>query len=249
MPFRRNIAHGALTLVTIGLLVFLGVAPSTLPLRENVAKVFSYALFGVRRISWQSDAAEYDRERIGLLQEIASREEYKRENALLREALHFKNDFSVSPMPAAVIGFLREGREEYLLLNRGVIDGVRQGDVVVSQNRVFVGMIASVASRVSHVLLVTSPSRSTDVSLAGTAIRAIAKGNNDRELIIDLVPQQTELKVGDLLVASPRSTGLALPILVGEVREVKQAENEIFKFVRAIHLFDPSDDEVIILSP
>ncbi len=235
--------------VTLGLLVFLGAASFTRPLREHVLDGFSYMLRGLSRLSWHTDSAAFEHERVRLLQEIASRDEFRRENELLREALRLKSEGVAHPTPATVIGFLREGREEYLLLNRGSTDGVTLGDAVVSRDQVFVGTIASVAPRTSHVSLVTSPSRSTDVSLAGTTIHAIAKGNNNRELVIDLVPQRSDLRVGDLLVASPRSSGLSRPILIGEIREVKETENEVFKFVRAVHLFDPSDDEVIILLP
>lgn len=249
MPNRSYFFKVVLVMVTIGLLVFLGVASLFRPLREHVLDGFSYIVRGLGRLSRQTDSAAFEHERVRLLQEIASREELGRENELLRLALLLKSEGARHPTPAAVIGFLREGREEYLLLNRGAADGVAVGDVVVSRDQIFVGTITSVAPRKSHVSLVTSPSRSTDVSLAGTTIRAIAKGNNNRELIIDLVPQQSDLRVGDLLVASPRSSGFSRSILVGEIREVKQAENEVFKFVRAVHLFDPSDDEVIIFEP
>lgn len=238
-----------LVIVTLGLLVFLGAAALVRPWRERLLEGFSYMLRGAGQLSWHADATSLEHQRIQLLAEIASREEFKRENELLRQALTLKNEGALRVTPATVVGFLHEGRDEYLLLNRGIDDGIAAGDVVVSRDQIFVGTIADITPRTAHVSLVTSASRSTDVSLAGTTLRAIARGNNDRELIIDLVPQQSDLKVGDLLVASSRVTGLTLPLLIAEVREVKQAENEVFKFVRAVHLFDPADDEVIILRP
>ena len=83
--------------------------------------------------------------------------------------------------------------------------------------------------------------------IAGADLRAIARGANSRELIIELVPQEADIRPGDLLVATPRATGGRRGILVGEVRAVREAEHEVFKTVRAVHLFDPAADDVLVL--
>lgn len=248
MGFRSNITKVALAFALIAVFVAFGTASFSRAARSWMLGGFS-SVFRIVSFSVRTNQAAHESERTRLLVEVASREEFKRENELLREALRLKQEGAPKTIPASVIGVLHEGRDELLLLNRGSRDAVHIDDVVVSRDGVLVGIVVSTSESRSHVVLVTSPSRSTDVSHAGTELHAIAKGNNHRELIIDLVPQQSDLKAGDLLVASTHTTGLDAPLLVAEVREVKQAENEVFKFVRAVHLFDPADAEVIVLAP
>ncbi|MBI4132906.1 MAG: rod shape-determining protein MreC [Candidatus Sungbacteria bacterium] len=198
-------------------------------------------------------------ERVRLLAELAHREGILRENEVLRQALSLEEQGESGVIPASAVGFFREGRDEFLLLNRGARDGIGGGDVVVSRSGVLVGSVIEAGPRFSKVALLTSPTRSIDVLLAGgelrpvpqqgsgTGLRAIARGNNNRELVIDLVPQDADIKVGDLVVASPRATGGRRSLLIGEIREVRSAEHEVFKAIRAVHLFDPREEDVVVL--
>ena len=186
-------------------------------------------------------------ERAKLLTEIAKRDGLIRENELLRETLSLRQRGEPGAIPATAIAFFREGRDEFLLLNLGTGEGVGRGDIVLNRAGVLAGEVIEVGPRFSKVLLLTSASRSADVLIGGGDIRAIARGNNNREFVIDLVPQDAALGVGDLIVASPGATGGRRSILVGEIREVRPAEHEVFKAIRAVHLFDPRDADVIIL--
>lgn len=186
-------------------------------------------------------------ERIGLLAEIARREDDRRENEILREALAFRKEGETGVAAAKSVGFFREGRDEFLLLDRGTSDGISVGDLVIDKHRVLGGTVVGVSPRSSRVILLSSASRSTDVFIQGANLRAIARGANSRELIIDLVPQDAEVKVGDLARASSRSSAGRASLLVGEIRESRQSENDAFKTVRALHIFDPAEEEVLVL--
>ena len=257
MASRKNFLRILAVVVTLGLLVFLGASRTARPWREAMFGGIAAAIrvpghAASRLFSWigggsRAEITRLEHERIQLLGEIANREALVRENETLKQALGLRQEGVQGVLPASVIGFIREGRDEYLIINRGAADGIGTGDVAVSRDQVFVGMVSDVTTHAAHVALLTSPSRSTDITFAGSTVHAIAKGNNDRELVVDLVPQQSDVKVGELVVAFPRATGLAKPLPVAQVREVKQAENEVFKSIRAMHLFDPRDDEVLVL--
>ncbi|OHA08739.1 MAG: hypothetical protein A3B37_02715 [Candidatus Sungbacteria bacterium RIFCSPLOWO2_01_FULL_59_16] len=240
----------------VGLLVLAGAGAAFRSFRERVFGAGRPVLGLANRLTDgvqarfgldSSGRAAAEAERVRLLAEIARLEEAGRENALLRAALGLREDGETGVLTATVIGFLREGRDEYLVLNRGTDAGIGIGDVVLDQNRAFGGTVSEVGRGFARVLLLSSPSRSVDVVVAGRELRAIAKGANARELSIELVPQGAELKSGDLLVAAPRAAGGRRALLVGEVREVREGESEVFKTVRAIHLFDPATDEVLVL--
>mgnify|MGYP001584669177 FL=1 len=257
MFLRRSIVRVLLSAGAAAALVFVGSSATTRSWRDRFTTVILPVGTGVRSGanwvgSWFSSGKgaavrALEAERVRLLSEIARLEAAGRENEVLREALALRGEGEEGVIPARVVGFFRDGRDEYLLLNRGVADGVGTGDLVLDGARVLGGTVVDVAPHFSRVILISSASRSTDVIIPRIELRAIARGANAGELIVELVPQGAGVEVGDLLMASPRAAGGRSGLLVGEIREVRLAEHEVFKTVRAIQLFDPSADEVLIL--
>lgn len=193
------------------------------------------------------DLGELRQERDRLAGEVAGLQAAAEENTTLRQALALREAGAGKALPASVIGFSKDGRDEFLMLGRGAADGVRVGDIVVNTDRVYGGTVVSVGADFSQVLLLTSGSQTSEVVLPRMNLRAVVRGNNSRELLLDLVPQDSDIQVGDQILAVPRATGGNGNLLIGEVRAVGQAEREVFKTVRAVHFFDPADDAVIIL--
>lgn len=255
--FEKNrIASIGLIAVTVGLLVFLGRAPVLEPWRERMTDVITPLL---AKVHASADAVRavfggpqgeriraLEAERARLLAEVAGGEGLRRENETLRAALKLREVGDSRAIASRVVGLLREGRDEFLILDRGARDGIGVGNIVIDANQVLGGTIVEVGDRTSRMILLTSASRSIEISVPRIDLRAIARGNNSRELVIELVPNTADLKEGDRIVASPRVTG-GRPLLVGEIREVAAAEHQTFKTVRAVHLFDPSIDNVVIL--
>lgn len=237
--------------------VFVTRAAAFAPLRSRIVDGFVPLLTALdgatsRAIGWTSRGsrariAELERERVELLAEVSRCEELARENETLRAALSLRADGEAGVLPATVIGFLREGRDEYLILDRGATDGISVGDLVMSKERAFGGAVAEVSAHTAKALLASSGLRDTEVLFAGKNITAIARGNNNREFTIDLVPQDAAVEPGDLIVASPRAAAGRRSLLLAEVREVRPAEHEVFKAIRALHLFDPTENDVLIL--
>lgn len=189
---------------------------------------------------------ELERERVLLLGEIARFEYLRSENETLRQALLLKQNGEPGTLVAPVRAFFREGQNEYLMIGKGFGDGVGIGDLVLSRERVFGGVVVETGTHVSRAELLTSADRRTDVTVSGT-VRAIAQGSTSREFSIELVPQDADVKRGDLVVASNRITGRERALVIGEVRDVRQSEHQVFKTVNAAHLFDPAADEVLVI--
>lgn len=259
MFMRSRISIRSISVILLGgaLLVLLARASLFAPLRVRMVSGLTPVLGALDGATFRVQGwfirgsgkriADLERERIELLAEISRREELARENATLREALSLRASGEAGVLPATVIGLLREGRDEYLFLNRGTVDGIGVGDLVISNEHALGGAVVEVRARTATVVLFSSGSRDIEVLFAGKDLSAIARGNNNREFTIDLVPQDAAIQAGDLIVASPRATGGRRSLLLAEVREVRPAEHEVFKVVRAAHLFDPTANDVLVL--
>lgn len=251
-----RIGKALLLAVTAGLLIFFGASHSLQPWRaglfQAIGPVLGAASEGAGKArgwlwGFSGDVHTWEEERARLLARLAEQEAIRAENETLRAALALRDDGEAGAIPAKAVAFLRDGRDEYLVLNRGTADGIGVGDIVVNTKRVLGGTVVAVDPRSARVILFSSPSRSTDVTLSSGDIRAVARGANARELAIELVPNDANVSTGDLVLASPRATGGRRPLLFGEIREARQAEHEVFKIVRAMHLFDPRETSVIVL--
>jgi len=190
---------------------------------------------------------ELEAERITLLGEIARGDDIRRENEALRAALALRSEGVDGAIPASVAGAFRAGRDEFLLLNRGVADGIAVGDIVLDARRVFGGTVTEVTPRTATVRLITSPSASIEALLSRTDTRALIRGANSLELVADLVPGDADVNPGDLVVTSRAAVSGQRSFLIGEVREARKTENSVFKVIRVFHLFDISSGNVIVL--
>ncbi len=254
---RRQGIRILLVALSVGLLIFFSAAPQARPGRaaalRAITPIFAVTSRGgmaVRDLFFgfsRGELRSFAEERARLLGRIAELEAAGQENETLRAALALRNDGEEGAIPAHAIAFYRQGQDEYLLLDRGTADGIGIGDVVVNKERVLGGVVSAVDLKSARAVLFSSPSRAIDVFLPDPDLRAIARGSNARELAIELVPSDAAVEKGDLILASPRATGGRRALLLGEVREARQAEHEVFKIVRALHLFDPGESAVIVL--
>lgn len=243
--------------VALGLLIFFGTADAAQFLRSGAFRLIAPAFGGTTRVARalrdrmlgfsEEQVRAWEAERGQFIQRLAELTAIRRENETLRAALALRSEGEEGAIPAEAIAFFRDGRDEYVVLNHGIADGVSVGDIVVDTRRVLGGTVVAVDPHAARAILFSSPSRSTDVTIPSADLRAIARGSNARELSIELVPPDAAVKAGDIVLASPRVTAGRRPLLLGEIREVRQAEQEVFKTVRAVHLFDPAESAVIIL--
>lgn len=254
MNIRSRAARLVLVLVTAGLLVFLAGSMTARPLRNRLFGKIVPVLAAAWRAAGKaagvlrsSAGTAGEDEPTALLVLQAEIETLRRENELFRAALSLREEGEKGVIPAHAAAFLRDGREEVLLLDRGTEVGIGVGDIVIDRGRVFGGTVIEVGRGFSRVILLTSPSRSIEVLLPSAGVRAIARGNNTGELVVDLVPPGAVLKAGDPVLASSRAVGGRGALLVAEIREVREGGENVLTTVKAFHLFNPADGGVLVL--
>jgi len=119
--------------------------------------------------------------------------------------------------------------KKQVIIDKGRKDGVRIKQLVVGSDGV-VGQITQVTPLYSTVLLVTDPTQHMPVKNVRNGIRGITKGlaTIDRGMIVEFVPLDSDVKLGDIFVTSGIGTTYPPGYIVGEVSKIEKPPNEAF---------------------
>lgn len=222
----KSVVTGAvvLVLICIGFFVFRGAGV----VRNVVFSVFAprstdaaYAFLSrdalIARLSDAEGALARSRWQGTLLELMAS------ENQELRALTGARE---LAPAVAARV-IARPPRTHYdsLIVDRGEVDGVAEGNLVLSGG-IALGHVASVGSGTALVELFSNPGSEHDVLLGEPSVIAIARGLGGGAFELS-VPQDVEVSIGDL-VRLPGSRSLAL----GVVADVSSKPTDVSKTVR-----------------
>ncbi len=163
---------------------------------------------------------------------------------------------------AAVIGrdlspFLR-----YVMINIGSNEGIVRGMPVVT-DKGLVGRVDAVVAEAARVQLITDSNSAVNVRMQASNVEAILNGSITGDISLDMIPQDSTLQVGDVVLTSGLG-GLYPPnLLVGQVVSVRKLELELFQqaaiqpnvefnrlqFVLIITNFKPVDITPLIPTP
>jgi len=162
--------------------------------------------------------------------------ELKKENEILRKALEIglKKDFKL--VFAQVIG--KDVSQDSILIDQGSKDGVRVGLPVITQQKTLVGKISQVYENFSKVQLLSNKESSFDAKISEKEIYGIVKGKGNFKFYFDLIPKDQELKEGDFLVTSALGGVFPPGLLIGEIKEVKKSDVELFQKAEIKPAFD-----------
>ncbi|HLZ07532.1 MAG TPA: rod shape-determining protein MreC, partial [Chloroflexota bacterium] len=109
----------------------------------------------------RSEDLRLRREMAKILQQNVLLQEKLHDDALIRRMAHFAETHPhLDLLGARVIGHDPNDLADYILINKGSRDGLRDGMTVLDDGGYFVGSISDVSTSMSKVLLMTSPSSS-----------------------------------------------------------------------------------------
>jgi rod shape-determining protein MreC len=163
---------------------------------------------------------------------------------------------------AAVIGrdpspFLR-----YVIINICTNEGVLPGMPVVT-DKGLVGRVDAVVAEAARVQLITDATSSVNVRMQSSNVEAMLIGSITGDLSLDMIPQDTSIQVGDVVLTSGLGGVYPSNLLVGQVVSVRRLESELFQqaaiqpnvefnrlqFVLIITNFKPVDITPLIATP
>ncbi len=124
------------------------------------------------------------------------------ENQRLRELLGSPVHKESRKMVAELLSVDSDPFSHQVLINKGALDGVYNGQPVINDQGV-IGQVLHVGSTTSRVLLVADSSHGIPVRVLRNDLRAIASGSGELDkLELRNLPRNTDVQVGDLLVTS-----------------------------------------------
>jgi rod shape-determining protein MreC len=136
-------------------------------------------------------------------------------------------------MVAEVIAVASEPFSQQLVVNKGTLNGVYEGQAVLD-DRGIIGQVQDVGSNTARVLLISDQSHAIPLRSERNDTSVLAQGTGDiGRLQLMFVPHSTTLKEGDLLVSSGLGGVYPEGYPVATIRKIVRDESLPFAQVQA----------------
>jgi len=202
---------------------------SYLFLRMESAGFFFRGLAGFKNTITENEGLK--KENFSLLSRLADYKDLKSENDFLRSALNISSRFKNRIVYANIYQF-QLGADGYdVLINEGTGGGISEGDIIITEEGVLVGLIEEARENFSRALVVSDTNFSVTAKVLDSDTAGIVRGALAQGLYFDLIVQSDTIKEGDVVVSS--GTDLVPPaLIVGTVSYVETNETNLFKKVK-----------------
>jgi rod shape-determining protein MreC len=178
--------------------------------------------------------------------------EIEAENVRLRSLLQFRDaNPSFTYKGGQVVGRVVANEPtsivKSILIDIGSNNGIEPGMPVVTELGL-AGRVTDVYRNAARVLLITDSSSNVNTMLQNTRLRGMLRGRAGQLPIMDYLPQDQQILVGDIVVTSGEGGGFPVGIPVGQVVEVEQNDVEMFQraVVRTTVDFDTLETVLVV---
>ncbi len=243
----RALGTGVVLLAVVGLIVLglMGrlalVAEFTRWLLTPVAESMSSQARALRdRLEAPSDLEALRQENARLREEINRLTvdqirfaEIELENRRLRALLNFVEAHPYYTVRGASVVGQVIGRDpsvviDRLVLNVGELNGIKEGMPVVTDTGL-VGRIVRVHKTTSEVLPITAPESAVNAIIQSTRLTGVVRGQHTDTLILDYIPPDMPVNVGDLVLTSGLGSVFPPKIVIGQVTAVERHDYDMFQ--------------------
>lgn len=174
----------------------------------------------------------------------------KEENELLKKELNFVEENKYKYVAAKITSGVSDPLSQTIIINRGAKDGVTKGLAVIAAAGVFVGKVSEVHDDYSKVLLITDSTSRVAATVQNVDHTAgLIEGQYGLSFAMTNIPQNQEIKEGDLIVTSGLEGQIPKNLLIAKVDRVEVVESEIFKtaMLSPIVPLDSLSDVIVIV--
>ena len=129
---------------------------------------------------------------------------------------------------ATVIGREISPYLQYIIIDKGSNNGIRYGMPVVTQQGL-VGRIDAVISDAARVQLITDAGSVVNVRLKTASVEGQVSGSITGEVSLDMVPVETQVDIGEVILTSGLGGTYPPNIFVGQVLSMQSRQNALFQ--------------------
>ena len=147
-------------------------------------------------------------------------------NALLK----LKESTTFPSIAVSVIGEDSSAWFKTLVVDRGSVDGLREGQPAVAAGGV-VGRLVKVAPNSSRVLLLTDHASAIAAQVQRSRARGVVRGAGAGRCSMEFTVKDEDVKVGDLVISSGVGGVFPKGLPIGEVTMVKKGEYGVFQTI------------------
>ncbi|MBT4209929.1 MAG: rod shape-determining protein MreC [Candidatus Komeilibacteria bacterium] len=198
-------------------------------------KSFSPEKFNTTLLSFPDNLEE---EYKNLLVENNQLKELKQENNELRELLELKNKKEYN---LAVVNILSRDplNRNILIIDAGRDRGIENGQAVVVSNGIVVGKIIDAGIDSSKLRLLTDHFSKLAVKIGDDRnVSGILSGSLGLVMELSFIPQEQEIKKGDIVVTADIDPKIPSGLVVGQIENVEFEQEELFKEASVLPLIN-----------
>lgn len=171
----------------------------------------------------------------------------ERENDNLRALLSASDRLEQSVQMAQLMDVSIDAYQHRLLVNRGIKSGAYIGQAVVDDTGV-IGQITEAMPLNSTVTLLTDPSHALPVQVKRNSLRTIVYGTGSISILkVPYLNQNTDIKVGDVLLTSGLGGRFPVGYPVAVVTDIQTVSDEAFMKITAEPLAKANRSNQVLL--
>ncbi len=154
----------------------------------------------------------------------------EQENVELRSQLNYLNKKTFNYLGAEVIGKNIDPLESTLVLNRGVSDGVKVGQPVITGRGALIGQIVKAEKNESVVRLINdNQSRLAAIVINQDKSTGMVEGGYGISIRMKLIPQNESVNVGEMIATSGLQPEIPRGLFLGTVQAVEKQTFQPFQ--------------------
>ncbi|PKL72147.1 rod shape-determining protein MreC [Candidatus Kuenenbacteria bacterium HGW-Kuenenbacteria-1] len=164
-----------------------------------------------------------------LIVEKSQIEELFQENEALRKELNFIKKNNIPFIITQIIGETNNLGFQTLIINKGEADGLREGLPVIMQG-FLIGKIIKVDKYTAQILpIIESHSLVAATIQNFSKTSGLVKGEYNLSLIMELIPKDIKIKVGDLVITSGLEENIPRGLIIGQVEKIISQPEELYQ--------------------
>lgn len=175
------------------------------------------------------------------------------ENANLRRKLSetqalVDQENAVNPQTFNLVNARPIGISRFLILDKGSDDGLKVNQAVIYKDN-FIGEIKEISPKRAQVMLATDPDSRISAYVGNSEGKAkgVLVGQFGSEMLLDKVLHQEKANQGDLVYTEGTELEIPRGLIIGQVVEVLNRDNEIFKQAKVKTVFDVTNLDLVFV--